>query len=335
MKPLEQSEVGGTPRVGVTLGDPLGIGPEIVAKACADARVKAAARVRVYGDASGFVIGPTSRSGGAATATLCDGGVTTPPRGPTRDGGGASLAWVEDAIGDAKRDPSDPRAIDAIVTGPISKEAWVLAGVDAARWAGHTELLAERFESPASGMLFAGPRLRVILATVHIPLREVAGRLSTARVRECIDLGERACRELGVQQPRIAVAGLNPHAGEGGVLGTEDGAVIAPAVEAARREGVDVVGPLPGDVVFLKAAGGAFDLVVAMYHDQGLIPVKLLDREKSVNMTVGLSWRGRKIVRTSPAHGTAYDIAGRGVANAESMIEAILLAARVAGTKRS
>ena len=301
------------PVIAITAGDPGGIGPEIVAAAVRDAGLAARAELRVYGrvDAGGV---------GASGA-----------RGPTREGGRESLESVERAIADAKRPPGDAARVEAIVTGPISKEAWHLAGHS---WPGHTELLAERLESPRSGMLFVGPKLRVILATVHVPLARVPGTLTTARVLECIELGARACAELmkGPARPaRVGVAGLNPHAGEHGLLGDEDARVIAPAVAAARAAGIDAEGPVPGDVVFGRMVKGRYDLVVAMYHDQGLIPVKLLDGERSVNVTVGLAWQGRRVVRTSPAHGTAFDIAGKGAADATSMKAAIELAIEMVG----
>jgi 4-hydroxythreonine-4-phosphate dehydrogenase len=180
----------------------------------------------------------------------------------------------------------------------------------------------------ASGV--AGSRsLNVMLATVHVPLAKVPGMLTVGRVVSAIRLGHRACVDLGIAKPRIAVCGLNPHAGEGGLLGHEDAAVIVPAVEAARELGLDVRGPLPGDTVFHAAVraggdgGGEYDLVVAMYHDQGLIPLKLLAFDRAVNVTVGLEWEGRKIVRTSPDHGTAFGIAGKGMADAGSMKEAM------------
>ena len=304
------------PAIAITVGDPLGIGPEIVAAALADTGLTARADLRVYGSLD---VG-TGAANGA--------------RGPTAEGGRVSFESVERAIADAKRPPGDAARVEAIVTGPISKEAWHLAGHS---WPGHTELLAERFESPKSGMLFVGPRLRVILATVHVPLGHVPEVLTTARVLECIELGAKACAELmkgaarSGGRARVGVAGLNPHAGEHGLLGEEDARVIAPAVAAARAKGIDAQGPVPGDVVFGRAAKGEYDVVVAMYHDQGLIPVKLLDGARSVNTTVGLMWQGRRVVRTSPAHGTAFDIAGQGRADATSMKAAIELAIEMVG----
>jgi 4-hydroxythreonine-4-phosphate dehydrogenase len=244
--------------------------------------------------------------------------------------GRASFAWVERAIEAVKRPMGDPWRAGAMVTAPIAKEAWRLAGGEAGQFPGHTELLGERFSSPRSAMLFVGPTLRVILATIHVPLARVAGMLTAEKVYDAIWLGAQACREMGVSGPRVAVAGLNPHAGEGGMFGDEDAQVIAPAVGRARAEGIDATGPWPGDSVFLDAVKGRYDLVVAMYHDQGLIPVKLVDRARAVNVTVGLAHAGRSVVRTSPAHGTAFDIAGQGKADASSMVEAIEVARRMA-----
>jgi 4-hydroxythreonine-4-phosphate dehydrogenase len=184
-------------------------------------------------------------------------------------------------------------------------------------------------------MLFAGPSLRVILATIHVPLMAVGAALSTRLVLDTIVLAARACEQLGVAKPRIAVCGLNPHAGEGGLLGAEDRAIISPAIASAIAKGLDATGPHPADTIFHKAlmtdgrrrdATNGYDCVVAMYHDQGLIPVKLADPRSTVNVTVGLEWQGRPVIRTSPAHGTAFDIAGRNLADPASMLSAIELA---------
>jgi 4-hydroxythreonine-4-phosphate dehydrogenase len=242
--------------------------------------------------------------------------------GPTAQGGRYSFDLLLAAITECKSLSQEGRGA-AIVTAPISKDAWSMAGIADP---GHTEVLAREFASPQSAMLFVGPSLRVILVTTHIALRDVPRTLTTQRILDCIRLGARACRGLGIAAPRVALAGLNPHAGEGGLFGDEDDRIIAPAVSEARAEGIDATGPLPGDTVFLAAARKKFDLVVAMYHDQGLIPVKLLDREQAVNVTAGLRWQGRPVVRTSPAHGTAYDIAGKNLADPGSMRAAIELA---------
>jgi 4-hydroxythreonine-4-phosphate dehydrogenase len=238
---------------------------------------------------------------------------------PTRDGGELSFRLVDEAITMALRPPGDPMGADAVVTGPISKLAWRLAGHG--QFPGHTELLAARTGAQRVGMMFVGPRLRVIPATTHLPLMDVRNVLTIGRVFDAIDLGHEGCRRLGLARPRIAVCGLNPHAGEGGLLGDEEGRIIEPAIRAAVEGGIDARGPFPADTVFTAALAGAFDLVVAMYHDQGLIAAKLLDRDATVNVTVGLS-----IIRTSPDHGTAFDIAGKGRAKEGSMRAAIELA---------
>jgi 4-phospho-D-threonate 3-dehydrogenase / 4-phospho-D-erythronate 3-dehydrogenase len=219
-----------------------------------------------------------------------------------------------------------PGRAAGVVTGPISKQAWQLAGHG--EFPGHTELFAARFGVERFGMMFVSPRLRTILATTHIPLMAVGSALTVARVLETIELGFAACVEMGLERPRIAVCGLNPHAGEGGLLGAEDGEVIAPAIAAARESGIDARGPFPGDTIFNAAVQGVFDLVVAMYHDQGLIPIKLLERDRAVNVTVGLP-----VVRTSPDHGTAFDIAGQNRADPGSMKAALALAAQMAGVR--
>lgn len=317
------------------MGDPMGIGPEIILKALSNKDLQDIARYRVFG--ARWALDDAARVSGLAWPPCTEIElVETPacPRIPASDhpadtssGGAASFAWVEAAIAEVLTGKCE-----ALVTAPISKMSWSLAGH--ARYPGHTELLAERCHAPRSGMLFVGPRLRVVLATVHVPLAMVPALLTTDTVLLGIELAHRACLELGTHAPgtppRIAVAGLNPHAGEGGLLGDEDRLVIAPAIAAARAAGIDASGPHPGDTVFAAATDGRFDAVVAMYHDQGLIPVKLLDREQAVNVTAGLP-----IVRTSPAHGTAFDIAGRGVASAASMTAAIKLAVRLVERRRA
>ena len=360
------------------MGDPLGIGAEIICKSLVDPRLRLAARYRVHGSAAAmgraagaagippFWMRPQDMvPGGDWDVVLIDDGAaaedspTASASGPTKRAGERSFRWVEDAIRDAQRTPGDPDRADAIVTAPISKTSWHLAGHT--RFPGHTELLAARFGATRSGMLFVGPHLRVMLATIHVALMEVGRLLTTQRVLEAIELahegclavppvvaalGDHRCGRAGfsdtdspqsrtVGGTRIAVCGLNPHAGEGGILGFEDERIIAPAVAQARAKGIDAHGPLPADTVFSAAAAppvgkGLYDCVVAMYHDQGLIPVKLVDGERAVNVTVGLP-----TIRTSPAHGTAFDIAGKNVASAASMRCAIELAIwMVAGKQR-
>jgi 4-hydroxythreonine-4-phosphate dehydrogenase len=333
------------------MGDPGGIGPEVIVKALADRSVRESARWRVFGVGSSMHdaaqqagIDPFWWRVGADSAlvettlthdvTLVDyGAPDAPPPGPrtaSRQGGELSFRFVEDAIAAARRPAGDALRVDGLVTGPISKEAWSLAG--RGKYPGHTELLATRFGVKRHAMMFVSDQLRVILATAHVPLMEIRNALTIGRVFDAIDLGHEACIRLGLSRPRIAVCGLNPHAGEGGLLGDEEERIISPAIRIAQEHGVEVRGPFPADTVFRDAiprpgsSGRAakHDLVVAMYHDQGLIPVKLLFRDEAVNVTVGLP-----TVRTSPDHGTAFDIAGRGVADAGSMRAAMLLAARM------
>jgi 4-hydroxythreonine-4-phosphate dehydrogenase len=284
------------PRIAITAGDPAGIGPEIAAAAAANPRVLDVCEPIVYAAAGGRPFMPGVLSG---------------------DAGRAAYDAIVCAVDDARA-----RRVDAVATAPVNKEAFRLAGLP---WAGHTDLLAHLTGAAHVAMMFDSPSLRVVLATVHIPLADVPRALTQPSLERTIDLTAREMPRFGVPAPRIAVARLNPHAGEHGLFGEEDAAVIEPAVAACRGRGVSVCGPLPGDTVFVRAHRGEFDVVVACYHDQGLIPIKLLAFGQAVNVTLGLP-----IVRTSVDHGTAFDIAGKGVANPESMIAAVLLAARLA-----
>ena len=330
------------PVIGISMGDPMGIGAEVVAKSLCDPAISRIARFVVYGQNQLLVDaaeraglrpawfrlakeGLTSQRAIAAEPVVVDyGHEDTLPRehAPSRAGGLLSKAFVEDAITDALRPVGDPRRLDAVVTGPISKESWSMAGF---RWPGHTELFAARCKTPHHTMLFESPRLRVALATAHVGLMEIRDLLTIGRVFDPIELGAAHCRRLGVDRPRVAVCGLNPHAGERGLFGDEEKRVIGPAIDMARNAGIDAHGPFPGDTIFIDAAAGKWDLVVAMYHDQGLIPVKLLGFDRAVNVTVGLP-----IVRTSPDHGTAFGIANRNAASPNSMKAAIELAAKLA-----
>jgi len=224
--------------------------------------------------------------------------------------------YIKKAVGLAME-----KKVDGIVTAPISKEALKLAGF---RWPGHTEMLAEFTGAKEYAMMLVGGPLRVILVTIHTALRNVPDLITKERVFGTILLARKACTMLGIEEPKIAVAGLNPHAGESGVLGNEEIKEIVPAVTLANEQGIAVQGPYPPDVVFHKAYNGDVDMVVCMYHDQGLIPLKMIAFDKGVNVTVGLP-----IIRTSPDHGTAYDIAWKGVADPSSMREAIKLALRL------
>jgi 4-hydroxythreonine-4-phosphate dehydrogenase len=284
------------PRVAITAGDPAGIGPEIAAVAAADPRVLAVCEPVIYSSSDGARFAP-----GVLSA----------------EAGRAAYDIIVRAVDDAKNGD-----VQAIATAPVNKEAFRLAGLP---WSGHTDLLAHLTGASHVAMMFHSEPLRVVLATVHVALADVPRLLTQSVMEKTIALTARELPRFDKIQPRIAVAGLNPHAGEHGLFGREDMDVIAPAIEACRARGIDVTGPFPADTVFVRAYRGAFDVVVACYHDQGLIPVKLLAFGHAVNVTLGLP-----IVRTSVDHGTAFDIAGKGVADPESMIAAVLLAARLA-----
>jgi 4-hydroxythreonine-4-phosphate dehydrogenase len=287
------------PRIAITVGDPAGIGPEIATKAAADQRVLAACEPLIFAPASP---------------------VDAPMGEPSPAGGRAAYDVIVRAVEAAMK-----REVDAIATAPINKLAFSQAGLP---WKGHTDLLAHLCGSERYAMLFYSPQLVVVLATVHVPLADVSRTLTRKGLADTIALTAEWMIGVGVARPRVAVAGLNPHAGEAGVLGNEDTDVIAPAIADARRAGADASGPWPGDTVFLRASRGEFDAVVAAYHDQGLIPVKLLAFGNAVNVTIGLP-----IIRTSVDHGTAYDIAGKDKADPQSMIEAVLLAAQLAARR--
>jgi 4-hydroxythreonine-4-phosphate dehydrogenase len=216
---------------------------------------------------------------------------------------------------------------DAIITCPVSKTAVNMAGY---KYAGHTEFLAELCGCTNYRMMLVAGTLRVVHLTTHLALKEAIEQVTRVRVAETIRLAHQAVKRLGIERPRIAVAGLNPHAGETGLFGTEEQREIVPGIELARTDVIDVTGPLPPDTVFLQMARGKFDVVVAMYHDQGHIPLKLVAFNRTVNVTLGLP-----IVRTSVGHGTAFDIAGRGVADPTSLAEAVRLAAIMASSDRA
>ena len=325
------------------MGDPLGIGPEVLVKALDEARDRTDANFVIYGSnelltltADRLDIRPwwsriphdSERLERPIKDELLVRDHPLPASlrscqiGPTIAGGQLSRSLVEHAIDDAMLEEDDPRHIDALVTGPINKTAWALAK---SRFPGHTELLANRTRSKRNSMFFHTDQLLIGLATAHVPLMDLRNILTIGKVFDPIDLGNTFCRNLGIARPRIAVCGLNPHAGEDGLLGDEDRRIIAPAIEMARNADINAQGPFPADTIFIEAAAGNWDMVVAMYHDQGLIPAKLLGKRQSVNVTAGIP-----IIRTSPDHGTAYDIAGRGTADPTSMVSAMRLADRLA-----
>ena len=329
------------PVIGITMGEPAGIGPEVIVKALADREVRQQARFVIYGmnellayaadlaELDPFWWRLQHDATRAAYELVHDVVVLdydeysmlgSAVHRPTRQGGQASLRFLDDAIAAATR-PHDAGGIDALVTAPICKASWNLVGC---KFPGHTELLQHRTRAKRVVMAFASPPLNVALATVHIALLDIRNRLSIGAVYDPIDLGNSFCKLLGHKHPRIAVLGLNPHAGEQGQFGDEEARVITPAIEMAKQQGIDAHGPFPADAFFAQQRD-RYDLVVAMYHDQGLIPVKMLAFDQAVNVTLGLP-----IIRTSPDHGTAFDLVGKNQADPGSMKAAINLAVRLA-----
>jgi len=319
----------------ISMGDPSGIGPEIIVKAFAKG---AADRCIVTGcltviKAAALALGFDGRvreidaiEEAASTAGIIDVLRTsldrTYPLGVVSPASGkAAFSAIAEGIELAKSGRAS-----GLVTAPIHKEALAAAGFD---YPGHTEILADLAATPRVAMMLANDDIRAVLVTTHVSLLTAIERADFQAQMTAIRLAHEACRDLGIARPRVAVAGLNPHAGEGGRFGREEIDIIAPAIRAARRDGIDASGPWPGDTVFMAARKGAFDIVVAQYHDQGLIPVKYLGLEKGVNVTLGLPF-----VRTSPDHGTAFDIAGKGIADADSLATAIQYARRLAATRQ-
>ena len=327
--------------IGITMGDAAGISPEVVVKALADPGIRRAAKFIIFGmheqlayAADRAEIEPfwgrhqhekISRDYPYKVVVADYDDYSVPPwiKRPSRVAGEASIRFCLDAI-----DAARVGIIDAVVTAPINKTSWKLAG---APWPGHTEMLAERCKSKRKVMMFVAGPLKLALATIHEALFEVRHKFTIGCVFEPIDLLNTALQEyFGVANPRIGVAALNPHAGEAGQFGDEEQRIISPAIMLAQEQGINCVGPFPADTIFLRAARGEFDAVVAMYHDQGMIAVKLLAFEEAVNITIGIP-----IIRTSPAHGTAFDIAGQDLANPAGMKSAISTAIQMATTKKA
>jgi 4-phospho-D-threonate 3-dehydrogenase / 4-phospho-D-erythronate 3-dehydrogenase len=329
------------PLLAITMGDPAGIGPEVLLKALRHADVYARCRPLVLGDrrileraapwleaasvSYELVEEPAGGRYRPGTVTLLDLANAAPEECPIGQvGAAAGRAAVEYVF--RACDLVMAGAADAVVTAPLNKAAMNLAGF---AYAGHTELLTERTSAQQVSMLLVGPQLRVVHVSTHVSLAEAIQRVTPERVLATIELAQRSCVMLGIAAPRIAVAGLNPHAGEGGLFGDHEQRAIAPAIAAARARGWDVSDPQPPDTVFLRATKGAYDIVVAMYHDQGHVPMKLLAFDSGVNVSVGLP-----IIRTSVDHGTAFDIAGTGVASERSMLAAIDVAVQMARAGR-
>lgn len=308
----------GRPTLAVSIGDPAGIGPEVVLKALAAQAVEA--DVVVVGDAR-LVAAASQRLGLPRPATVhAPPGVACDPARlfegkPSAEGGRAAAAAVRAAVELVRT-----RRADALVTAPLNKEALGLAGEP---WPGHTELLGAELDAPRVKMMLQGGGLRVVLVTTHVALADVPRAVTTDLVVETCEVASVALERLLGRRPRLALAALNPHAGDGGRFGREDDLVLVPAVARARAAGLDVTGPHPADTLFAKAVrpGSGVDAVIACYHDQGLIPVKLVSFGSATNVTLGLP-----IVRTSPDHGTAYDIAGQGIADPGAFVQAMRVA---------
>lgn len=328
------------PVIGVTMGDPAGIGPEICARALTTPEVQMVANCIVIGDRKAMrqglkvakipniEINPVKKvaeakfvRGTIDVVDLKNVEVSRLKVGQvSRAAGKAAVGYIEKAI----RLAMDGK-IDAITTAPINKEAIHKAGY---KFQGHTEILAARTKAKDYAMMFVSDTLWIMLATTHVALRDVSKNLDKKKIVKIIKLAHETLFRLREKKPRIGVAGLNPHAGEAGIFGDEEIKIIKPAVDEARKLGINVKGPVSPDAIFYLANIGMFDIVVAMYHDQGLIPLKLLSFNKSVNVTVGLP-----IIRTSVDHGTGFDIAGKGWANPHSLIEAIKVAAHFTKTR--
>jgi 4-hydroxythreonine-4-phosphate dehydrogenase len=322
-------------RIGITLGDVNGIGPEVALRAVNQLRGPARTRFVLIGNADVLAeqarhlhlpIPPTVSEPDATTRHRVVVWDPAPARLRWTPGrlvpaaSAAAAAWIAATVQACLRGQ-----LHGMVTAPISKEGFHRAGINVP---GHTELLAKLCDTKRFAMMLFGGPLRVVLATRHIPLAEVPRHLTAPIIEEAIELTAQALPWLGATRARVAVCGLNPHAGEGGDLGREEIDVIAPVIRKLRARGRRVIGPLPGDTVFHQAARGDYDAVVAMYHDQGLAPLKLIAFDSGVNLTLGLP-----IVRTSPDHGTAFAIAGKNQANPASMLEALRWAVRLAGKR--
>jgi len=325
-----------TPRLAITMGDAGGIGPEVVVRALALSSTRTLCRPVVIGDIA--VLRKSLRRARVKVCLIPVHDVTNPaassttipvvnPCAPIRAHrwgvvrsayGAAAMEYVRFAVGEALSG-----AVDGIVTAPICKEAIHRAGFD---FEGHTDYLAHLTGTRDYAMMLTGQGLSVILVTIHRALAEVSGALSRSSILRAIRLAHHACERLGARRPKIGVCGFNPHAGEAGAFGSEEREKIVPAIRAAVREGISAEGPFPADTLFVEKNRKRFDAIVAMYHDQGLIPLKMLAFDTGVNVTLGLP-----IVRTSPDHGTAFDIAGRGIADPRSMAEAIKFASRMCG----
>ena len=329
------------PTIGITMGDPTGIGPEILVRALSMEEPFRVCRPVVFGDREALSRAIRIQNL-PATLEAVD---RIPQDGylprkifffplsqleaaslhfgqPDRACGEAMVKYIEEAVKRARN-----RELDAITTCPINKKAMNEAGYS---FPGHTELLAHLVGAPAVAMMFVGSKWRIVLVTIHLPLKDVSSRASKDRILSTLRLTDEGLKKyFGIPHPKIAVLGLNPHCGEGGLLGKEETREILPAIAEAKLFGMDAEGPFPADSFFNMSGRHAFDAVIAMYHDQGLIPIKMIDFKEAVNFTLGLPF-----IRTSVDHGTAYDIAGKGLADPTNLVKAILTAANLAKSKK-
>ncbi len=309
-------------KIAITIGDPAGIGAEVALKAVNTKEILTLCKPLILGD---LIVIEEAIDSLKIPVNLKELEIIDIneirnrdfERGkPSAKNGRACFLYIKEAVELALN-----KKVDAVVTAPISKESLKMAGF---KWHGHTEMLAELTNTKDYAMMFYSDKLKLILVTIHTPIRNVPALIKKERLLKTIILAKKACDMIGIDNPRIAVAGLNPHAGEAGIFGDEEIREIIPAINEALASGIPVSGPYPADSLFYRAYSGEFDIIVCMYHDQGLIPLKMIAFDKAVNITIGLP-----IIRTSPDHGTAYDIAWKGIANPSSMIEAIKLAARL------
>jgi len=316
------------PILGITLGDVCGIGPEITIKALNKPEIYQFFKPVVIGDYGAlekvaYVLNlEVPKDLDVISVTHLDKSNLVYSK-PTKEVGKAAIAYIKKAVELAKE-----KEIDGIVTCPVNKAVINKAGIP---FSGHTELLAKLTNTKRYAMLLSGDKFNIVLVTIHVPLKDVPKLISVEKILDVIHLTHQFFKEkMGISNPKLAVAGLNPHAGEGGLIGKEEQEIIAPAVKEAKNKGFNVEGPLPSDTVFYFAREGKYHVVICMYHDQCLIPFKLLHFRDGVNITMGLP-----IIRTSVDHGTAYDIAGKGIADPSSLIAAIKMAARIAKNLRN
>ena len=323
------------PLIAITMGDPSGIGPEIIVKGSISP--PDFCRTLVIGDAAWLqqhaslwapqlsihpIKDPSEarhEPGVLEILDLCNVPENLKMGRATPEGGKAAVEYIRKAV-----DLATAHKVHAITTAPINKEAMHLAGF---KYPGHTEMLADFTHTPEVALMLAGGTLRVVLTTTHVPLSEVRNLLTRERILKTIRLTHQWLTQVGIEHPHLAVTGLNPHSGDGGIFGDEETKTITPAIEAARKENIEVSGPFSADALFGRVHEASYDAVITMYHDQGMIPIKMASMDRAVNITLGLP-----IIRTSVDHGTAFDIAGQGIAKPDSLLEALKVAATLAQT---